>query len=86
MAPVVGLFVGAGEGEEAGFLERPADQLQADGQTIASEAAGHREARQPGEVEADRVDVAQVHRERIRGLLALAERGGRRIGPPSLRA
>ena len=40
--PVVRLFVGVGDGEEVGFVEGLADELQADGQAATGETAGHR--------------------------------------------
>ena len=51
--------------------------MQADRQ-VAHEPARDRDRRQAGEVRADRVDVVQVHRDRIARLLADAERGLRR--------
>jgi hypothetical protein len=55
--------------------------LQPEGQAAGREAAGNRDARQAGEVDADGVNVGQIHRERISGFLAEPEgryrRGGR---------
>jgi len=44
LVPVVGLFVGVGDGEEVGFPEGLADELQADGQAARAEAAGQAQA------------------------------------------
>src|SRR5208283_1052604 len=64
--PPVRLLISVGNGEQAGLLEGLADDLQTDGQAGPREPAGDREAGQAGEVEADRINVAQVHGERIR--------------------
>ena len=64
--------------EEVRLLERAADDLQADRQLRPGETAGHADARQPRQIHPDRVDVVQVHRERIGRLLPLLERRRRR--------
>ena len=63
--PVVALFVGLGDGEEIGLLERLADELKTDGQTTLGETARDRHPRQTGEVDAERVDIEEVHCKRI---------------------
>src|SRR6185295_13225405 len=71
--------VGVRDGEEVRLLEGLADELQSDRQSVRRETAGNVDGRQPREVHADRVDVAQVHRERI-GFFPDLERGNRRRG------
>ena len=56
------------------------NNYDADGQPGGGEAAGQRHAGQPGEVAADGEDVGEVHGQRVAGLLAQAEGGGRRGG------
>ena len=62
---VVGLLEGIGDGEHVSFAEGFADDLQADGQTAFGEAAGDRDRWQPGEVDRDSVNVAEIHGEGI---------------------
>ena len=76
--PVGRVFVGRGDAGTAALVERPADELQPDRQAVAIEAAGHRHARQAGQVDRDRQDVRQVHLERIAGARADRERRARR--------
>ncbi len=61
------------------FLERPADQLQAERQALRIEAARHRNARQPGHVHRHREHVVEIHLDRIgAALFADGERRRRR--------
>ena len=77
--PVGFLLVGMRHVEQLRFGEMRARDLQAHRQ-IAHEAAGNRHGRHAGEIRADRVDVVEIHLDRIRGLRADAEgdvgRGG----------
>src|SRR5205823_14122260 len=70
----VGRLGGAGDAEQRLFVERSADQLQADGPFPRIETTGDGDARKPGQVGRDGVDVVQVHRERVVQLLAQLER------------
>ena len=67
------LLVGVAGAEQRRLVERPAQELQADGQA-AHEAAGHRQPGHAGQVGGHREDVGQVHLQRIVGLLAEPER------------
>ncbi len=73
-------LVGAGDREELGLLEGLADDLEADRQPALREAAGDADAGQAGQVDPDRVDVVQVHRQRVGGLLALRNAGVGEVG------
>ena len=69
------------DAEQPGLAEVRADELQSGRQlaiALADEAARDRHRREPGQVRADRVDVVQVHRDRVAGLGAELEGGGRR--------
>ena len=68
------LLVGVGDAQQAGLVERPAGQLQADRQAIRREPARHADRRQAGQVGADREHVGQIHLQRIVGALAEPER------------
>ena len=69
-----------GRTQQPRFREMRADQLQPHRQPI-DEAAGHRHARQPGQIRADGIDVVQIHGHRIVDLGADVERRGGRGRP-----
>src|SRR5207253_10122863 len=71
----VGRLGGAGDAEQRLFVERSADQLQADGQFPRIETTGDGDARKPRQVGRDRVDVVQVHRKGVVHPLVQLERG-----------
>ena len=72
-----------GGAQDGGFVEHPADQLEADRQAIRSRArrvdepARHADRRQSREVGAHREDVGEIHLQRVVGLLAEPERRNR---------
>ena len=55
------------------LVEGLADQLESDGHTVR-QPARHREPRQPREIDRRRIDVRQVHRERVVALFTESER------------
>src|SRR5205807_2983427 len=66
-----GLFEGVGELEDAGFAERGAEDLEADGEVFLRRfAAGDGDARDTGERAGNGVDVGEVHLKRVVGLFA----------------
>ena len=73
--PVVRLLVGVGDGEEVGFREGLTDELHADRQSALADSAGQAHSGQSGQVDVDGEDVAQIHLDRIVGLLADLEGG-----------
>ena len=79
VVPVGLALVAVGDVEQPLLAEVRADELQCRPASRCTEAAGHRDRRQPGEIGADGVDVIQVHRDRIAGLGAQLE-GRRRRG------
>src|SRR6185369_1099255 len=65
-------------GADDRFLpERPADQLQSDGESVAAHAGRYGESAGPGQVHRNCEYVGQVHLERVAGLLADLEGRGR---------
>jgi hypothetical protein len=62
------------------LVEVRTNEVQANRQAIY-QAAGHRYAGQSGEIRTDRVDVVEVHRDRVIGLVAELEGGCRRCWP-----
>src|SRR5882724_9076933 len=71
-----GLFEGVGELEDAGFAERGAEDLEADGEVFLGRfAAGDGDAGDTGEGAGDGVDVGEVHLEGVVGLFAEFEGG-----------
>jgi hypothetical protein len=62
------------------LVEGAADDLQANRQP-AGEAARHRDPRQSGDIDRDRVNVGQVHLQWVVGLLSQPKRGRRRDRP-----
>src|SRR6266478_4589569 len=75
--PVLGRLGGAGDAQQRLLFERLSDQLQPDRQALGVEAGGNGDPWQARQVGRDRVDVVQVHGERIVHLLAQPEGGGR---------
>ena len=75
----MGAFVGVGDGEEVGFFPRLADELGADREAALRETTRDADRGEAGEVYADRINIAEVKRERI-GFLADLKRGHRRGG------
>ncbi len=63
--------------EQRLFIKRPADQLQAERQSLRVLARGYRNARQPRHVHGDGEDVVQIHLDRI-GATFLADAKRRR--------
>src|SRR5438067_13425208 len=79
--PVRRLLVHAGDAEQPGFAEGGAEELKAEGEGLVArgEAAGEADAGDGGDVARDGEDVAEVHLQRVAGLLAgLEGRGGAR--------
>ena len=72
------LFVGVRDAQDGRFVEMFADDLQADRHAVAVKAAGQRERRQAGQIDRDRVDIRQIHLQRVLDLLADLERRRRR--------
>src|SRR5207248_2675207 len=73
--------VHAGDAEQPGFAEGGAEELKAEGEGLVArgEAAGEADAGDGGDVARDGEDVAEVHLQRVAGLLAgLEGRGGAR--------
>src|SRR5690606_27749523 len=64
--------------EHALLVERLADHLQAERQSIGIEARRHAHRREAGKAGGDREHVVQIHRQRIVDLVAEREGGGRR--------
>ena len=62
------------------FVERLADNLQADRQAVR-QAARHADRRNAGQVDRNRADIVQIHRQRVVDLLADLERRRRRRWP-----
>ena len=75
----VALLVRVRGAQQRRLVERRPDELQADRQPGRREAARHRDAREAREVDRQREDVVQVHRERI-FLLAELERDAGVVG------
>src|SRR5256714_13227400 len=71
-------LVCVGEAQNGRLAPVAAHELEADGQSRRREAAGDAYAGHAREVRHACVDVRQIHRERVVGLLAEAERGRRR--------
>ena len=72
------MLVGVGNVEEAGFVERLADELEADGELDAvdgGEAAGDGDAGIAREVGGDGENVREIHFQRVAGALAGLESG-----------
>ena len=63
------------DAEDRRLAHRAADELQADRQPFGGQPAGHADARQSGQVDADGEDVRQIHLQRILGPVAQLERG-----------
>ena len=78
--PLRRLLVGIRGAEHLLLLERPADDLQADGQLPAAQAARKRDGRHPRQVHRNRVDVRQVHLQGVLDLLAQLESRRRHRG------
>ena len=76
--PVGRLLIAVRDAEQRRLGEVVPHQLQPDGKSLAVEAAGHRERRQPGERRRNGEDVAQVHLHRVVAFRAELERGARR--------
>src|SRR5882724_13201618 len=76
-----GLFEGVGELEDAGFAERGAEDLEADGEVFNGRfAAGDGDAGDTGEGAGDGVDVGEVHLEGVVGLFTEFKGGDGRSG------
>ena len=75
--PVGDLLILVGNVEQAVLAEVRADQLHADGQAVDL-AARVRQRRNAGQVDADGVDIRQVHLHGVAGLFAELEGGARR--------
>src|SRR5262245_7553691 len=80
VVPIGFLLKGISRLQQARRFEWFTLQLQANWQTSRGEAAGDAHAGDAGQVGGDRVEVFQVHGQRIVGLLAELERGGWRRG------
>src|SRR5213078_1904943 len=64
-APRGRLLVRVRGAQDAGLVERSADELQTDRQPLGAEPARHRDRGEPRHVRRDREDVVQIHRERV---------------------
>ena len=74
----LGILQRAARGEKGRFVEQASRQLDTDWQWACGRVRGQADGRQPGQVRAHREHIAQVHLNRVRGLLAEAKRRGRR--------
>ena len=72
--PVGELLILMRAAEDGLLREMRPDEMQANGQVI-NEAARNRDARQAGKIRADRIDVVEVHRNRVVGLVTQFECG-----------
>ena len=69
------LLEGVTQGQEARLVERPAEEGEADGETVAGEAGGHDEIGKAGEIRVPRRRAASPERRRLDELMSVLQRG-----------
>ena len=74
--PVGGFFVHAGGAQKGAFSKLRALQLQADRQTPGGETARDTDTADACQIAADRINVTEVHGQRVSRFLAHLEGGG----------
>lgn len=70
---IVGLFVTMGDGEKFVFLEWLADDVEANGEIVLSQAARNGKGREASEVDIDGENIAEVHLDRVIDLFSKLE-------------